>query len=478
MNSLRSRLMAGVLISLALALGGAGFALHRHIRRAIVTEFDTGLLARADGLRLIIEQTRKKVDFDFKDKFIPEFQPGPAADYFHLSVVGGDVVAHSASLGEGSLSVRTERLDEPEFGNITLPDGRPGRAVGIRFIPRLDLGKRVDEPPPDRVTLILAVATSRERLDTALISIQSGFLLIGGISLAVSVMFIAWSIKRSLRPLGRVAEQAAAISEHSLDVRFPIAGMPRELHPICNRLNELMSRLECAFARESRFSADIAHELRTPLAELRTLCEVAIKWPGDPAACASSFRDALGISARMESLVTGLLTIARTEQGRQPVIGRPVDVSALLREVWDSHAHRAVDKNIAATVEIADGIQFTTDAALLRVVLDNLADNALEYTPAGGVIRITASDANIQIANTNTNITAVDLPHLFDRFWRKDAARDSARHAGLGLSLSQAAARVLGYTIEATCQQKGMIIFTIRPAFGASSALDNTRPVA
>ena len=164
--------------------------------------------------------------------------------------------------------------------------------------------------------------------------------------------------------------------------------MPVELRPICVRLNELLARLDQAFERERRFSGDVAHELRTPIAELRSLSEVALKWPaGDPATTAA-FQDALAVARQMECIVTSLLAITRCEAGKQTVVYDWVEVEPLIRELWQFQAENAVRKNLTTVVEIAPGSRLQTDPAMLGSILNNLLSNAVEYTAPDGSIRI------------------------------------------------------------------------------------------
>jgi two-component system sensor histidine kinase QseC len=114
-----------------------------------------------------------------------------------------------------------------------------------------------------------------------------------------------------LRPLSSLAKRAETIHASSLQLRFPTDNIPVELLPIAQRLNDLLARLEASFAREQRFSADVAHELRTPIAELRTLAEVALKWPDDVNQAA--LKEALNIALQMESVATGLMALARCD---------------------------------------------------------------------------------------------------------------------------------------------------------------------
>src|SRR5207302_2044109 len=138
---------------------------------------------------------------------------------------------------------------------------------------------------------------------------------------------VALAVRRSLRTLSRVADEAARRDGPPAKNVFPLVGLPVELVPICIRLNELVARLDDSVQRERRFTANVAHELRTPIAELKSLSEVALKWPQDPSVAADNFRDTLEIALQMERIVATLLSLTRSEAGRQVVLKQPVVVS-------------------------------------------------------------------------------------------------------------------------------------------------------
>src|SRR5262249_43133588 len=156
---------------------------------------------------------------------------------------------------------RAGSFDAPAWRDITLPDGRPGRLVGVSFVPR-------DEAPDPSatapVTLVLAEETSDVRATLATVS--RWVWLAGGAARAVIAPVTGWLVSRGLRPLARLAANIDAIDDRRLAERLVVDGQPDELAVPVAKLNELLARLEASFAREKRFTSDVAHELRTPLA--------------------------------------------------------------------------------------------------------------------------------------------------------------------------------------------------------------------
>jgi signal transduction histidine kinase len=256
-------------------------------------------------------------------------------------------------------------------------------------------------------------------------------------------LLVVAGVRRGLRPLDQVAAQAMRIDAGSLHSRFRLEGLPAELHPIAARLNDLLERLSAAFERERRFSADVAHELRTPIAELRALAEVALLSPGSQDR--RPFEDVLAATLQMENLVTALLSLARCESGRQPVTLEPIALGEALREAWAPLAARARARKLRVDQAPCD-VVVSADRLLLSSILGNLLANAVEYAPAGGTVGWTLNEGaavELVVSNSNDTLEAADLAHVFEPFWRKDAARADGTHGGLGLSLVAAFARLI-----------------------------------
>jgi two-component system sensor histidine kinase QseC len=235
--------------------------------------------------------------------------------------------------------------------------------------------------------------------------------------------------------------------------------LPGELAPIAARLNELLARLEDSFERERRFSSDVAHEFRTPVAELRSLAELAIKLPDTRAADAD--HETLAIALHLESILTRLLALARGEHGGLPVARERVELAALVRDVCESFREKAAARELDLKVNVPADAQAETDPVLLRSILRNLVDNAVAYAPRGGAVEVEAAADNgrltLRIVNTTDDLEERDLPHLFERFWRKDAARTGDGHTGLGLSLARVFAEGIGCELSATLVGEGQL---------------------
>ncbi len=456
-------------LTIALALvccvlwSAGGLALYWLLRADLVGEFDRTSQVTVERLATFAEYSLGRIAFDSSGELLPAFERADRPDYFQVWLPDGSTLARSPSLAEGALPADAGSSKAPRFWNVTLPDGRPGRAAGIRFVPHEDEdapGGASGHAGLDEVTLV--VARDRADLDLKLRQLAAALWIVGILTVGTTSLLGGLVVRRGLLPLSRLAVHAATIDASSLTLRFPTDHMPTELLPIGHRLNDLLARLDASFARERRFSADVAHELRTPIAELRTLAEVALKWPDDVGAARSALQDALEVALQMESIATGLLSLARCEGGLLPLRLEAVRFDAMVEELWQPLADQARAKKLSVTLDVPDGASWHTDPLAARVIVGNLLANAVEYTPAAGEVCVRLQGDNgskrLSVSNTTDHLRSEDVPHLFDRFWRKDLSRTSSTHCGLGLALAKAYAESLGLRLTAALTGRGELI--------------------
>jgi signal transduction histidine kinase len=444
MISLRRNLTRSLLGVIVVLVALGLFVVYMAARYAVTDQFDVALRAKAQAIETLTQSVPGGATVGFTDRFFRGFDDKRPEDFFELWDEHGRSLARSESLKGDHLPLRSGLLPAGHFWAMDLPHGRRGRALGLTFVPRL--AERMASEP----VLTLIVATDRDPLDDNLelliyLSTGCGAGLIGAILLVVPFV-----LRRGLVPLDQLGEQAAAIDSTSLSARFSMEELPEELRPIAGRLNDLLSRIELSFDRERRFTADLAHELRTPLSELRSAAECALKWPDTRDAAVD--RETLAIALQMEGMVGHMLSLARTEQGQLKVTSQPIDFGSLVASRWERLAAKARDLGLSAELHLQEGTRAVTvsaDPTLARAVVDNLLENAVEYTPRGGKIEITVMDGSCQVANPAGELDAEDLPRLFERFWRKEVSRTGGLHVGLGLPLSRAFAEAMGWTLTA-----------------------------
>ncbi len=467
MNSMRGRLALTLAMGLLTIFVLSGALLYAYLYTVLWKGFDNAVLEKAKAFALTTEfQDNNIIEFEFIESDLPEYRPHRKAEYFQVWRPDGTVVVRSPSLGNDNLPAPLPNASYPAFSNLQLPDGRKGRAVTLGFYPRPgnDLVP-VGEPASGK--LIVSLAMSRGIVDRTLGKIRKGLLITCLAFFAGTLPLILWSVRAGLRSLDVIGEQVRGVDAENLAFRFHPGDMPRELAPICERLNDLLERLNEAFNRERRFTANAAHELRTPIAELKTLAEVGLGEARRGAlGMEEYFLDAVEVAKHLEHLTETLLAMARCEAGIQMLQWQWVEVSRVLQELWTPLLERMGTRTLKTSATLAGDVLVQTDAALFRALLTNLLENALAYTPDEGEIHLSLSRQDstffLTVANTSDYLNPDDVNHLFEPFWRKAAtSREGGAHCGVGLSLVAAYAKVLGISLHAQLTPSSFLEITL-----------------
>ena len=231
------------------------------------------------------------------------------------------------------------------------------------------------------------------------------------------------------------------------------AGLPAELSVLAATFNEMLDRLEDAFSRLSRFSSDIAHELRTPIHNLRGEVEVALGRARSPEEYREVLASSLEECQRLSRMIDNLLFLARAENPETQIVREPVDVSRELRAVRKFYEAAASEASVCLAVAAPEALTVDLDRTLFQRSVGNLIENSLTHTPRGGAINLSAAveDGNVlvSVSDTGCGIPAEDLPRVCDRFHRVDRAR--SKHTGgvgLGLAIVKSIATLHGGTLR------------------------------
>jgi len=307
------------------------------------------------------------------------------------------------------------------------------------------------------------VNESREHLGQIALSLLLGIL---G-TIAVSV----FATRRALAPLRDATRAVQEIDERSLDARLALRGSADDMDRHATALNRVLERLEHSFQRISAFSADVAHELRTPVNRALNLVDVALLSPN----AATPAQEVIAIRESMEEmrrLIERLLLLSKGDAGRLPLHRERVDLAPLGADLVELFRPSCEQNHVALEIDAHGGVAIASvDAGLLQQAVANLLDNAIAHTPAGGAIRVAVTTdedtATIAVSDAGAGIAERDRERIFDRFVQLDGSRNRAG-AGLGLAIARMIARLHGGDLTVGASPLGGARFALRIPLDAS----------
>jgi two-component system sensor histidine kinase QseC len=485
--SLRKRLLIGIIAGTAILLAVFSLMIYTVTKQTMIQHFDKSLLASAKMLSAVVEsegsesehegdehgeneegdeRSEAELDFEFDVSMTPEFNEPNGGAYYQFWF-GDENVDRSPSLGRYDLPLFGLTSKVPQFQLCVLPDSKKGLAVSYRFFPRVekdgqDLGQLYEGEK-----YILVVAKDASDLYGHLDFLQWLLISLSVTTIIVSTV-VAWVITQtSLRPIHALADKIAQIREDDLAQTFPPAQFPAELHPICECMDDLFTRLEHSFERERRFNKDVAHELRTPLSGLQTTIEVCLSRQRQPHEYQDSLQNCLKIVKTMNRMIDALLSLSKIEAGRLTVGDDTIDIKNIVDDCWRNFADTAHDNNVSFQNYVTAFILCRSGKDWLAMIISNTLDNAVEYTGKGGRVWVNAKqgDAFIQLSISNTGclLTGQEVQHIFEFFWRKDQSRTgTGRHCGIGLSVAKRIAAVLGIDLKAQLEDNNIFTLHLR----------------
>jgi two-component system heavy metal sensor histidine kinase CusS len=259
-------------------------------------------------------------------------------------------------------------------------------------------------------------------------------LLAGGFLASALIAIIV--TRHGLRPLRQMTQSLGRIGPEQLKERIGSKGWPHELQPLVTAFDQMLTRLDDSFTRLSQFSADLAHELRTPIANMLGEAQVALTRERTAADYCETIESTVGECERLSKIVDNLLFVARVDAAREPIACKRFDARAAVEKIAAFYQTAADDHHVV--ISCSGNGHVYADPDLFERAVGNLLDNALRFTPKRGSIRVAVSrhngDFEVAVTDNGSGIAAEHLPRVFDRFYRAESSRGSDG-AGLGLAL-------------------------------------------
>lgn len=497
MKNFSQHLFRSIMPSILIILTTSGVLLDVLIAERLEEEFDQLLVAKSQGIIALTEIENEGLTIEDYHHTLPQFTAEMDQEFFQFVGDKGQVFLSSLSMPENSIIASPETRATRRYLNVVLPNGKQGRLLRTRFLPKVDiedesgvvslleadlvmLSRRNtdidvsltrlenDRTSYTREPLVLILAIDREKLDKLILRVHF-LLLVTGVFVILS---IAWRTRRrideTVKPLHEISSQLRKLNPENNEQRVFIGTSISELDLLVQQVNSLLERTEHAFIREKRFSGDVAHELRTPLAEIRTVIEMRDRWPND-LEFAEHFSSDLGKStARMQRTVESLLVLSRAEGGNTQ-LEEFTDLPEILREIVSATKEKANENKLHINLSIQPTTATLGGREEWFLIMTNLLENITAHskpaTRASIDLQVISSNNTIQLTLKNhvDDLQKSDLPMMFDRLWRKDKSRTSSLHSGLGLALVKSCAERIGATIESKLEDDVLTMLLTAP---------------
>jgi len=462
MRSMQARLtlLLGAIALLVSSLAGATlfWALKREVERQEITEV-SGKLELID--HLIDMQNSASGLHDLAATF-DEMRAGQG----QLGIWIVDAQGHAVYGGPAPETLGT--ADDGRQVVLQTADG--GRMRGLRVA----MNDRI--LPGAELTVAVSTRTSSQFL----YAYGTALVLICALWVGATVVLAAWAVRRSMAPTRRLSEQAARIQPDNLARRLPLEDTDRELYDLVRSFNRTLERLQSAYQQMEGFNADVAHELRTPLATLINGTQVMLSSPRDAAELRDALESNLEELEDLKTLVNDMLFLARADRGERAADLAPVSLAAEARRVAEYYEATLEAQGVHLRCE--GDATVAANPGLVRRALANLISNAIKATPAGREIVLTCSaseaGARVQVRNPGTPIPAADLSRIFDRFFRSGQPRAPRSEGhGLGLAIVRAIALMHGGDVDAVSDASGTAVgITLRGPEPAPQPPNITKP--
>jgi len=428
----RMALWYAALLAGALALFGA--ATYLGLERYLQKSLEESLIKQARSIGDVLIANIHQSGEDYVDSEITEhYSPEINGRFIRVTRADGKRIYVSGPPKDGTFDpalVATPRLPAAQkfTREVEMSDGHELLLHSLPY------------RASDGTQFLIEVAAPYNQIESVLrgllLTFALGLPLIVGLAIGGGYLLM----RRALHPVDEIRQKAAQITSRNLSERLPVVHTGDELERLATDLNRMIARLEESFLQINRFSADASHELRTPLTVLQGELESILRSGQQlPVEIRDTVGSVLEETQRLTKIVENLLAISRLEAGEARKQPERLDFAELARNTADQMRLLAEEKQIHLNCDGAEPVEVDVDPSRLKQVVVNLLDNAIKYTPEGGRVSISVmkrdSRAVLEVEDSGIGISSVDLPHIFDRFYRADKAR-SRQMGGTGLGLS------------------------------------------
>jgi len=452
-KSIQRRLIATVILSQALLAAGLLLAGVFYTHRRLVSTLDTGIQSRAMSIAALVRYAEDESgNLYFDDSLVPQPLDPEHPDIFAVWSGHGNLIAHSKNWPSG-LDLQPNGGREWKFK----AEGVPYRAMRVPQLPILD---REEGQPPVTLTVVYAAPTVRLRQQVR----ETGIFIamVSLMLLAITGVLSLWGIRRGLLPLQELATQASRVSANQWKLQVPEeAEQISELRPLTESMITMLGRLERSFTQQREFLGNAAHELKTPVAVLKSTLQSLLHRPRSAEEYKFGLEQGLEDLERLERLLHWMLRLARAEQWAHGALRRDlsvVNVTATCEETVERMRPLAAVRNTQLQFTSNGPILFRADPEDLQLVWSNLLENALRYGPEGGTVEVKVSQNNggparVTFQDQGSGIPEADLPHIFERFYRGEPSRARATGGfGLGLAIAKTLVEAYGGAITVDSQ--------------------------
>lgn len=435
-GTIRFRLACWYALALLLVLGAGSMVCYRQIPRILQSHVDQRLRELETGIGELSGRLRAAAPADCS--VLAEFaRRTPPGGYLRLVDAGGAILC---SLGNGAgrvPAVAGQSLAAAQRAGSVLETVPVAEGKSVRQLTLVLQPGRDDAWFLQFGTGMCQLQQAQHDLRSLLTAVFLGTLLV----LALAGWFLAG---RALAPVRCVTRAMARIDGDNLSQRLPAGAGRDEVAGMIDGFNAMLTRLEEAFRRVKQFSGDASHELRTPLTILKGETEVGLRWAKQPDEFRKILESSMEEIDRMSRIIDDLLLLAKSESGQKPLAIKELSLSDLLQELYLQGRTLAEAKGIEVLLHpnVTEEIRIRGDELRLRQVFLNLITNAIKYTPDHGRVEISLDVAGdevvVTVSDTGVGIAPEHLPHIFERFYRIDSARNRQDGGtGLGLAIVQ-----------------------------------------